>query len=114
MTQIVGLAFPVLAGNEGRARNFAADVKSRKKDFEKSSKRLKIKRHAWFLQQLPASSTIIVFFEADDIQKSMADFGQSADPFDVWLKDGTKAITGMDFNSPRQDPYPEVLFSDGF
>jgi hypothetical protein len=114
MTSIVSLAFPVLAGNEGRARNFAADVKNKKKDFEKSSKRLKIKRHAWFLQQLPQSSTLIVFFEADDVQKSLADFGQSKDPFDVWLKDGTKAITGMDFNSPRQDPYPEVLFSDGF
>jgi hypothetical protein len=114
MTSIAGLAFPVLPGNEGRARNFAADVKNRKKDFEKSSKRLKIKRHAWFLQQLPASSTVIVFFEADDVQKSLSDFGQSQDPFDVWLKDGMKAVTGVDFNVPRQDPYPELLFSDGF
>jgi hypothetical protein len=114
MTTIVGLAFPVLAGKEGQARDFAADVKDKKKDFEKSGKRLKIKRHAWFLQQLPGSSTMIVFIEADDVQKAMSEFGQSTDPFDEWLKEGTKAITGMDFNQPRRDPYPEVLFSEGF
>jgi hypothetical protein len=114
MTSIVALAFPVVPGNEGQVRNFAADVKSKKKDFEKSSKHLKIKRHGWFLQQLPGSSTLIIFFEADDVQKSLADFGQSKDPFDVWLKDSTKVITGMDFNKPREDPYPEVLFSEGF
>jgi hypothetical protein len=114
MTSIASLAFPVLPGNEGKARNFAADVKNKRKDFEKSTKRLKVKRNAWFLQQLPGSSTLIVFFEADDVQKSLSEFSQSSDPFDVWLKDGTKAITGMDLNKPRQDPYPEVLFSEGF
>jgi hypothetical protein len=114
MASFIALSFPVLTGNEGKARDFAAEVKNRKKDFEKSSKRLKIKKNAWFLQQLAGSSTLIVFFEADDVQKSLSDFGQSIDPFDVWLKDGTKAITGMDFNRPRQDPYPEILFSDGF
>jgi len=114
MASIVGLAFPVISGNEGKARDFAVEVKNKKKDLEKSSKRLKIKRNAWFLQQLSDSSTLIVFFEADDVQRSMSEFGKSIDPFDVWLKDGTKAITGMDFNKPRQDPYPEVLFSGGF
>ena len=90
MASIVSLAFPVLSGNEGKARNFAADVKNKRKDLEKSAKRLKVKRNAWFLQQLPDSSTLIVFFEGEDIQKSLSDFGQSADPFDVWLKDGTR------------------------
>lgn len=114
MSSIIALAFPVLAGNEGKARDFAAEVKNKRKDSEKSAKRLKIKRNAWFLQQLPQSSTLIVFIEADDVQKAMSEFAMSADPFDVWLKEGTKAITGMDFNLPRQDPYPEVLISDGF
>ncbi|MDA4111503.1 MAG: DUF6176 family protein [Thaumarchaeota archaeon] len=114
MTSFVALSFPVLAGNEGKARDFASEVKNKRKDFEKSSKRLKIKRQGWFLQQLPGSSTLIVFMEADDVQKALSDFSQSADPFDSWLKDGTKRITGMDFNRPRQDPYPEILFSDGF
>ncbi len=112
--QLVGLAFPVLAGNEGIARDFVSSVKEKRKEFENSAKKRKVKREAWFIQQLPGSSTIICFVEAEDIEKNISDFARSTDPFDVWLKDSTKSITGIDLSLPRKDPVPEMLLTYGF
>ena len=114
MSQLVALAFSVLTGNEGKARDFVSSVKDKHKDYERSTKRRKVNREAWFLQQLPGSSTLIVFMEADDVEKAISDFTNSTDPFDVWLKDSAKTITGMDFSQPRKDPIPETLLSHGF
>jgi hypothetical protein len=114
MPQIVALAFPVIPGMEGRARDLVSEVKGLHDEFEKASKNRKVKREAWFLQQLPGSSTLIVFMESDDVGKAMSDFAHSDDSFDVWLKQSAKSITGMDFSLPRQDPYPELLLSHGF
>lgn len=114
MSQLVALAFPVLSGREGAARDFVSRVKGRRKDFENATKKRKVKREAWFIQQLPGSSTLITLIEADDTQKAISDIARSNDPFDVWLKDEAKSITGMDLSLPRQDPVPETLLSYGF
>lgn len=114
LPQLVALAFPVLSGNEGKARDFVSAVKDRRKEFEKSSRNRKVKREAWFIQQLPGSSTLISFIEADDVEKAISDFARSTDPFDVWLKVQAKAITGMDLGQPPKDPIPETLLSYGF
>jgi len=114
LTQLVALALPVLSGKEGAARDFVSAVKDKRKDFERSSKNRKMKKEAWFLQQLPGSSTLIAFIEADDVEKALSDFSRSNDPFDVWLKDSSKTITGIDLSVPRQDPIPETLLTYGF
>ena len=114
MSQLVALAFPVLAGNEGMARDFVSSVKDKHKEHHNSSKKRRVKREAWFLQQLPGSSTLISFIETDDVEKALSDFSRSTDPFDVWLKDSAKSITGIDLSMPRKDPVPETLLSYGF
>jgi hypothetical protein len=114
LSQIVALAFPVLGGMEGRARDLVSETKGMREEFEKASKRRKVKREAWFLQQLPGSSTLIVFMESDDVGKAISDFAHSDDSFDLWLKQSAKTVTGMDLSLPRQDPYPELLLSHGF
>jgi len=114
LAELVALAFPILEGKEGNARDFVSAVKDRRKDFEKSTKKRKVKREAWFLQQLPGSSTLIIFFETDDVQKAISDFAQSTDSFDVWLRDSAKSITGVDMSLPRKDPIPETLITYGF
>jgi Family of unknown function (DUF6176) len=113
MASSVGLALPVLAGKERDARLFAASLKDKKKEYEKSFKSFKIKKEAVYLQQLQGSSTLIVFIEADDAGKALSDLSVSTAPFEVWFKDETKAITGMDLNQFREYPTPELLFSYG-
>jgi hypothetical protein len=114
MDQLVALAFPVLSGKEGAARDFVSMVKDRGDEFKDATRKRKVKREAWFIQQLPGSSTIISFIETDDVEKALSDFARSTDPFDVWLKDCAKSITGVDLSRPREDPVPEMLLSHGF
>jgi hypothetical protein len=110
---VVGLALPVLPGKEAQARQFGLSIKQKKNDFEKSEKRLRIKKEAWFLQQSPQGSMLIVYIEANDVGKVFTDFAQSRDPFDVWFKDEAKAISGVDLNQPAGPP-PELLLSYGY
>jgi Family of unknown function (DUF6176) len=114
LAQLVAFALPVLAGNEGLARDFVSKVKDRRKEFVTSRNRQGVKREAWFIQQLPGSSTLISVMEADDVEKAISDFAHSSDPFDVWLKTQAKSITGTDLGQPRKDPVPETLLSYGF
>jgi Family of unknown function (DUF6176) len=114
MSSSVGLALPVLAGKEGDARLFAASLKDKKKEYEKSFKDFKIKKEAVYLQQLPGSSTLIIFVEADDAGKALSDLSLSTAPFETWFKDEIKAIAGIDLSQFRENPPPELLFAYGF
>ena len=109
----VNLTLPVLPGKESQARELGGKIKQRNKDWETSEKRLRVKKEAWFLQQSPQGSMMNVYIEADDIGKVMSDFAKSMDPFDVWLKDEVKAVSGVDLNQPVGAP-PELLFSYGY
>ena len=114
MAQLIALAYPVLAGKEGEARDLVSQVKDRQKEYRKSVKNRRISKEAWFLQQLPGSSTLIVLIEANDVDKALSDFARSTDSFDVWLKGSAKSITGFDFSLPREDPFPELMMSYGY
>lgn len=107
-------AFPLLPGKEAAVKQFAKDMQSRKKDFEKSEKRLDVKRETWFLQTSPQGSLVIVNFEAKDLNKTFTGFAKSTNPFDVWMKDQVKQLTGLDMSAPMTGPLPELLFSYGY
>ena len=106
--------FPVLPGKEAAVKQFAKDMQSKKKDFEKSEKRLDVKRETWFLQTSPQGTLVIVNFEAKDLNKALTGFAKSTDPFDVWMKDQVKQLTGLDMSAPMTGPLPELLFSYGY
>jgi hypothetical protein len=103
----------VLTGKESQARQFGVSIKQKKNDWERSEKRLRLKKEAWFLQQSPQGSFLIVYIEGDDVGKALSDFAKSRDSFDVWFKDEVKAISGVDLNQPAGPP-PELLFSYGY
>ena len=52
---------------------------------------------------------MLVWFEADDVEKGFAVLAQSTDPFDVWFRDQVKDTTGVDLAAPPEGPPPEVL-----
>ena len=108
------MALPVLAGREEQARQFGRWISEKTREWKTSEKRLKITKESWFLQSSPTGSTIIVYIEAKDIGRVLGDFATSNDSFDVWFKDQTKMITGVDLNTPPSGPTPELLFSYGY
>jgi len=102
-------AFPVLPGKEDDARKFAEETRGRLEDFAVSQKRHGITKEEWTLQQTPMGSLVLVRFESDDPGASLAGFGQSQDPFDVWSRQRIQEITGIDMAAPSDDPLPEML-----
>lgn len=108
-------AFPVLPGMDAAVKQFSKELgTTRKKDFERSEKRLGVKRESWFLQTTPQGSWIIVHFEAKDVNRALSDFAKSTDPFDVWYRDQIKQVTGMDMAAPMSGPMPEQLLAYGY
>jgi hypothetical protein len=107
-------ALPVPPGKEEAVRQFGKEMQLKKKEFEKSEKRLSAKRESWFLQVSPQGSLIVVNIEAQNLNKMVTDFAKSKDPFDVWMKDQVKQITGFDMSAPMTGPMPELLFSYGY
>lgn len=99
------IAIPVLAGNSEAGREFAKTVMGpRFKELDASEKRLKITKEAWFLQKTPQGDLVTVYFETDDVKKSLEEFARSKDPFDRWFKDQVKTITGVDLEQPFEAP----------
>jgi hypothetical protein len=66
-------------------------------------------------QEIPVFLSKIVEYDpfsrqvTDDCEKykSLSDFAESTGPFDVWLKDSAKSITGIDLGLPRNDRFPK-------
>jgi hypothetical protein len=102
-------AFPVLPGKEDDARKFAQETLGRGEEFSASQKRAGITKEEWSLQQTPMGSLVLVRLESPDPAASLAGFGQSQDPFDVWAHERIQEITGVDMTAPSDDPLPEMI-----
>lgn len=107
-------SFPILQGKSEAAKGFAKTLMGpRYGEFEASEKRLKVSKESFFVEKTPQGHLIIVYFEADDVQKAAEDFGRSKDRFDRWFKDQVKGISGVDLNQPGGAP-PEQILAYGY
>jgi len=53
VAQIIALAYPVLAGREGEARDLVSQVKDRQKEYRKSVKERRVTKEAWVSPAAP-------------------------------------------------------------
>ena len=106
-------AFPLLPGKTQAGREFAnACIGPRRVEFAEALKRQGITKESWFLQKTPKGDIVIVYFEADDVEKVFAREGylaKSQAPFDVWFKQQVKSVTGFDLEQPSDEPPPEEI-----
>ena len=101
--------FPILAGNEGAARAFAAEtIGTRKADFEAAQARSNVTRETWALQETPMGSFMLVWFEGD-VEKAFAELATDESDFGTWLRTQVKEITGVDLGAPPEGPLPDVV-----
>jgi hypothetical protein len=101
-------AFPVLPGKIDQARSLAKEVMgSRRREFEESQARLGISRETWALT--PGGDSVLVWFEAPDIDKAFTTLAQSDEPFDVWFRERVLEINGFDLAAPSDEAPPEVV-----
>jgi len=52
---------------------------------------------------------VVVYFEADDVEKAFEVQAGSKAPFEVWFKQQVKSVTGVDLEQPRDEPPPEEI-----
>ena len=77
----LALAIPASPGKRSALVEFAKTVSGpRKKEFEASEKKVKIRKESWFLQSTPQGDFCIVYAEGDDVPKSVAAWAASQDP----------------------------------
>lgn len=108
------MAMPVLPGKRKLLEELSKSLAGPKKgEFDASEKRVKVRKEDWFLQSTPQGDLCLFYGEADNWSKSLSDWGASKDPFDIWLKDQLREITGVDFNRPIPGPLPTELLKYG-
>jgi hypothetical protein len=108
----VCVVFPVLAGKTDDARSFLRELDGpRLAEYDRSEKAIGISKELWFLATLPSGDALVGYMEADDFGKAVAEFGRSAEPFDVWFKGRMVEVTGVDFNNIPADFRPPELLS---
>jgi hypothetical protein len=104
------MAFPVLAGRTDDARVFMRQLDGvRRADFDAFERRLGVSKALWFLAQSPSGDQLISYAEISNFNQTMSSFVSSREPFDVWIKEQMKAITGVDLNNPPADTKPVEL-----
>ena len=110
------IAFPILKGKEAELKDLAKTLKGpKRKEFDKSEKRLKTTKETWFIQESPQGSMALAYFESKiDPVKAFEGLAGSKDSFDVWLKDKMREISGIDFNKPSEGPMPEQIMTYGY
>lgn len=70
--------------------------------YEASRERHGITREAAWIQSTPMGDMTVVYIEADDIETVFAGLGSSQDPFDVWFRENTREIHGINI----EDGFP--------
>jgi hypothetical protein len=108
--QQVCFALLVKTGKTEDARAFMRELDGpRKTEFDKSERRIGIVKESWFLQHLGENDVLIGYMESADFAKSLRQFAQSRDDFDVWFKRQMSEVTGVDLNHPPAGPLSEQL-----
>jgi hypothetical protein len=105
------LVIPILPGKTDAARAFQRELDTaRKADYDRSERRLGVAREYWFLAESPGGDQFVVYFDSADVNRVIAGFVQSQDPFDLWFKDQIRETTGLDLNNPPADmKLPELV-----
>jgi len=107
------VVFPILPGKTEDARAFQHELDTvRKADYARSEQAIGITREHWFLATLPSGDHLVAYMESADFAKSLGQFAQSQDEFDLWFKRRLAEATGVDLNNPPPDmQLPELLSS---
>lgn len=106
------MALPILPGKSDAIRKMFKAAKEEKwQEYVQSQKRAGVTMERDFIQPSPMGDMLIFYLESDDFNKTFSEFGASMDPFDIWIKNGLKDATGVDFSQPQSGPLPEQVMA---
>jgi hypothetical protein len=77
--------------------------------YEASRQRHGITREMAWIQPTPMGDLSVVYIEADDLEAMFDGLGGSQDPFDVWFREQTREVHGI--NLEDGVPSPEQILT---
>ena len=102
--------FPVLPGKEAEARKFAEEVMGSHRDHNEAiMKATSTSRTTWTINETPAGTVVLVWFEADDIEAAFAHMATATGEDVEWMRGRIKELSGIDMSAPPEGPQPEVI-----
>ena len=102
--------FPVLPGKEDDARKFAEEaLGSHRHHYEGFQKETATSRESWTIQETPAGTFVLIWFEADDIEATLGHMATATGEDADWMRGRIKDVTGVDMSEPDDSPPPEVI-----
>jgi hypothetical protein len=104
------LALPLLPGKTDDWRRWSAELAGpRRSDYEASRRRLGVNRERAYLHQIPQGDVVIVYLEAENLQRMFEGISTSQEPFDVWFRQKVQELWGIDFAQGLPGPIPELV-----
>jgi hypothetical protein len=108
----IAFVAPIVSGKTDLLRQAAqsqAPGGERRAAYEASRERHGITREASWIQPTPMGDLTIVYIEADDLEAMFDGLGSSQDPFDVWFREQTREVHGI--NIEDGVPSPEQILT---
>jgi hypothetical protein len=107
------IVLPILPGKTDDARTFQRELDTeRKADYARSEQAIGITKEYWFIASLPTGDQLVAYMESEDFGRSLGQFSQSQDEFDLWFKRRLAEATGVDLNNPPPGmQLPELVSS---
>lgn len=103
-------AFPIVPGKEDVARQFAKEVLSDHADHYASlMKASGTTRVTWTLNETPAGTFVLVWYEADDALRIFEILATHADEDASWMRSRIEEIGGIELGGPLPGPPPELI-----
>ncbi len=108
MTYWIASALPVLPGQAGRVRDFAAEIEPHLEEFERLNREATVTRYASWLQESPMGDLELVVMESEDPTKIARRFTDS--DYDRWWLGYLKDVHGIDMLVPKPPAPPPMIW----
>jgi hypothetical protein len=109
---VYNFAFPVVEGQEDKARKFAEEATGTHRDhYDSLMKASGTTRVSWTLQYTPAGAFILVWYEAVDPQAIFEILATGTGDDAAWMRGRIKDVGGVDMATewPPPGPQPELI-----
>ncbi len=104
----MAVVFPVLPGKD--AREIAAELRSRPREYEQSRKRLGITMERAYLQHTPMGDFVTAYFESEgNVLQQFGKLAASDLDVDRYFVKAVREIHGADLTQPLPGPVPETV-----
>ena len=107
---VFNFAFPVQPGREDLARKFAAEVRGEHADdYADLMRRSGTTRVTWTLNETPAGTFILVWYEADEVLAIFDILANGRDAAAEWMRGRIEETGGIQLTGPLPGPAPELI-----